>query len=316
MNEIEKVLITKSSMDAIGSAIRDRNGLLTKYLPSEMPTAIESIPNNYTLADEGKVVKNGALIAQSTRATDITANGTYDTTENNSVTVDVSGGGGGAVVQPLNATQNGTYNPPSGVDGFAPVVVNVSGGDLPGITFSPNLPQASDGVNGDYWYVSTDKQRAPVLNPTSNAQSATTGGNVFTAVEGTSIVGLAFFARTSQISVHLSTLDGTELAGLNDVDATPDQWNEYTLENPVTLQAGTNYIVWGANDSYAMKYASSGSDAAGITYVNARYTSSRNVFPTSAESGTRYGVAVLVNRDYRVVTEQYFKTDGAWQRID
>ena len=45
-------------------------------------------------------------------------------------------GEGSAVVQPLSVTQNGTYNPPSGVDGFAPVTVNVSGGggggqDLP-----------------------------------------------------------------------------------------------------------------------------------------------------------------------------------------
>lgn len=90
----EKVIITKSSMDAIGDAIRDRNGLLTKYLPSEMPTAIESIPNSYTAGDEGKVVKNSALIAQTARATELTENGTYDTTENNSVTVNVSGGGG------------------------------------------------------------------------------------------------------------------------------------------------------------------------------------------------------------------------------
>lgn len=37
-------------------------------------------------------------------------------------------GGGSAVVQPLSVTENGTYNPPSGVDGYAPVTVNVSGG--------------------------------------------------------------------------------------------------------------------------------------------------------------------------------------------
>ena len=35
---------------------------------------------------------------------------------------------GSGVIQPLSVTQNGTYNPPSGVDGFAPVIVNVSGG--------------------------------------------------------------------------------------------------------------------------------------------------------------------------------------------
>ena len=35
--------------------------------------------------------------------------------------------GSGAVVQPLSVTQNDTYYPPSGVDGYAPVTVNVSG---------------------------------------------------------------------------------------------------------------------------------------------------------------------------------------------
>ena len=35
---------------------------------------------------------------------------------------------GGGVIQSLSVTQNGTYTPPSGVDGYAPVTVNVSGG--------------------------------------------------------------------------------------------------------------------------------------------------------------------------------------------
>ena len=52
-----------------------------------------NVPSGITVADEGKVVKNGVLVAQTARATEITANGTYDTTENNSVTVNVSGGG-------------------------------------------------------------------------------------------------------------------------------------------------------------------------------------------------------------------------------
>ena len=36
--------------------------------------------------------------------------------------------GGSAVVEPLSVTENGTYTAPSGVDGYAPVTVNVSGG--------------------------------------------------------------------------------------------------------------------------------------------------------------------------------------------
>ena len=50
------------------------------------------VPNTYTAQDEGKVVDNGALVAQTTHA-EITENGTYDITTNNSVSVNVGGGG-------------------------------------------------------------------------------------------------------------------------------------------------------------------------------------------------------------------------------
>lgn len=50
------------------------------------------VPNAYTAQDEGKVVDNGALVAQTTHA-EITENGIYDITTNNSVSVNVSGGG-------------------------------------------------------------------------------------------------------------------------------------------------------------------------------------------------------------------------------
>ncbi len=51
-----------------------------------------NVPNTYTAADEGKVVQNGALASQTSR--NITENGTYDTTANNEVAVNVQGGGG------------------------------------------------------------------------------------------------------------------------------------------------------------------------------------------------------------------------------
>lgn len=50
-----------------------------------------NVPNSYTSNDENKVVSNGALVAQTTHA-EVTQNGTIDTTLNNSVTVNVSGG--------------------------------------------------------------------------------------------------------------------------------------------------------------------------------------------------------------------------------
>lgn len=51
-----------------------------------------NVPNSYAASDEGKVVSNGALVAQTSQTID--ENGTYDTTLKNEVVVDVQSGGG------------------------------------------------------------------------------------------------------------------------------------------------------------------------------------------------------------------------------
>lgn len=54
-------------------------------------TVTVDVTPEFTAADEGKVVENGALVAQTSLT--VTENGTYDTTANNEVVVNVSGGG-------------------------------------------------------------------------------------------------------------------------------------------------------------------------------------------------------------------------------
>ena len=49
-----------------------------------------NVPNTYTASDEGKVVDNGSLVTQTDYPSEITANDTYDTTNYNSVTVNVA----------------------------------------------------------------------------------------------------------------------------------------------------------------------------------------------------------------------------------
>ena len=124
--------INDSSLSNIASAIRAKLGVNTTYTPSQMAAAIASIPgastlgtksvtangtyaassdsldgyssvsvnvaNSYGSSDEGKVVSSGALVAQTARSDAITVNGTYNTTTNNSVTVNVSGGGSSVIV--------------------------------------------------------------------------------------------------------------------------------------------------------------------------------------------------------------------------
>ena len=127
-------------------------------------TAINGVISN---ENNGKVlaIEAGKIVAKSAsewtdtpvlESVTITENGTTTPPTGvdgfNSVTVNVQGGGN-AVVQPLSVTQNGTYNPPSGVDGYAPVTVNVSGGGSELIGTDP--PTADIGNIGDYYIQET-----------------------------------------------------------------------------------------------------------------------------------------------------------------
>ena len=130
---------------------------------AQIEAALEAVHGVVSPSNNGKVlcIEDGKIAAKSAAelAGDVvlepvtfTGNGTFTPPAGvdgfDSVTVDVSGGGGSAVVQPLDATQNGTYNPPSGVDGFSPVTVNVSGGGGK-ILYGTAAPASSDGDNGD-----------------------------------------------------------------------------------------------------------------------------------------------------------------------
>ena len=72
------------------------NGVTTEDVTNYASAQITAnVPNTYAAADEGKVVSNGALVAQGSDT--VTQNDTYDTTLISSLTVNVSGGGASGV---------------------------------------------------------------------------------------------------------------------------------------------------------------------------------------------------------------------------
>ena len=73
-----------------------QNGVTTEDVTNYASAQITAnVPNTYAAADEGKVVSNGALVAQGSDT--VTQNNTYDTTLISSLTVNVSGGGASGV---------------------------------------------------------------------------------------------------------------------------------------------------------------------------------------------------------------------------
>lgn len=57
------------------------------------------------------------------------------------------GGGGSAVIESLSVTENGTYTAPSGVDGYSPVTVDVSGGGGSSNVVTGTFTGTEDGTN-------------------------------------------------------------------------------------------------------------------------------------------------------------------------
>lgn len=133
-------LYSDSDISDIADAIRSKNGSSDTYKVSEMASAISAIPsggitptgtksitangtgidvysyqyadvavpNSYSASDEGKVVSNGALVAQTSDT--VTQNDTYDTTLINSLTVNVSGGGGITADSLIDGSFSGVYS--------------------------------------------------------------------------------------------------------------------------------------------------------------------------------------------------------------
>ena len=123
------------------------------------------VANSYTQADEGKVVSNGSLVAQTTHA-EITENGTYDITANNSVSVNVSGSSG--LTLNLNCKPTSTYL----------VGIRFEDKTWTGLTDYSGSKIWTDGTN--IYYSDNATQKVLIIYPESNLEPFPSTKPIFT----------------------------------------------------------------------------------------------------------------------------------------
>ena len=123
-------LVNSSTLSAIGDAIRAKEGSTEKYRPATMAQKIT----------EDLVKPSGTLQIKSAQQVDVRsyqyakvtdANLTAGNIKKDVTILGIKGTHEGASapnIQPLSVTENGTFTPPDGVDGYGPVTVEVPAG--------------------------------------------------------------------------------------------------------------------------------------------------------------------------------------------
>ena len=178
------VLVENSYLKAIANAIRNKLGVATKYKPSDMAEAINSIVGQATLGTKT-----------------ITANGTYDAEDDSldgysDVTVNVVPTG----TKQISITQNGTITEDVADYANAEITVNVSGGGSSSYsgTFTPTERQ------GTYTFYAPNCTYIAII---ATSPPSTSTGKAF------------MYACTGYVNRYYasqSTNSGTGVAGAND----------------------------------------------------------------------------------------------------
>lgn len=126
----------------------------------QIQAVLDAIDGLIVPANNGKAiaVSGGKLVARSvqwgggypepTGTITLTENGLHDVKDYAAADVQVQGSS--AVIQPLSADHNGTFTPPTGVDGYALVTVNVPTGSGDILT-GRDAPSVSLGNDGDVY---------------------------------------------------------------------------------------------------------------------------------------------------------------------
>ena len=168
----------------------------------------------------------------------ITENGTYshpDYDGYDNVIVNVPSG---AIIEPITIRGNGVYNPPSNVDGYAPVTVNVEGGG-----FSTDIKVENDALVYDNTEINVTSQPVIVDGEIGASGSA---GLVFNVIPTFDIVFEFDYTPASGGTEHVLSFGGSNTySGL--IVIRPTQFlyfaNASRIQQAISLTIGTQYHI-------------------------------------------------------------------------
>ena len=198
------------------------NGTTTAPTGKAYSPVVVNVPNSYTAGDEGKVVSSGVLVAQTAHA-EITENGTYDITTNNSVSVNVPQGGGGGVAS--NAVNFRDY------DGT--IVAAYSAADFANLTALPANP-SHDGLTAQGWNWTLVKAQA------------------YVAKYGRLEIGQMYITDDgkTRVYIHLEQGRTSPMLGVCPNGTVDVDWGDGTAHDTLT-GTSTSTVKWTQNHAYA-----------------------------------------------------------------
>lgn len=196
-----------------------------------------NVPNTYAAGDEGKVVSNGALVAQTSDS--VTQNGTVDTTLINSLEVNVPQGGGAAPEKDVNFIDyDGTILYSYTADEFAALDALPANPTHEGLT-----------AQGWNWTLADAKAQAAVACPLWIGQMyITSSGKTeidVNVVTGRTALYLNFAVNgTAKIDwgdgTAVDTVTGTSISSTKNVAHTYPSTGKYTIS--VKVESGTGSL--------------------------------------------------------------------------